>query len=341
MSLLAPSLNYLWKAAAEFGLDPQKLFEDAGIDPNLRLDVNARVSAHDMDELLWRAKQQSHDNAFVFKLAEQMHPSYMGALGYAWMTSPSLRKAFERLSRYIDMVYDELEVRLDDRDGFFHVRIETSESQVHDPALRERDKLAIAVQLCRMIYGKEFHPTRVCFTHARPSNANEYYAFFHCEVVYDASHNEIVMPVAVADEELVGFNPQLVHKFDELIVEYLQQRDRSDIVGRTRNAIFEELPSGEVSLERTAGMLNMSSRTLARKLGEEGASFKSLLNEVRQELAEKYIRDRSLTLTEISFLLGFAEISSFSRAYRGWNGASPSTHRDQLLGARGEGFEAI
>jgi AraC-like DNA-binding protein len=331
MSLLAPSLNYVWKAAADFGLDPQKLFEDAGIDPKLRLDVNARVSAQVMDEVLWRAKQQSNDNAFVFKLAERIHPSYMGALGYAWMTSPSLRKAFERLSRYIDMVYDELDVRLDEFGGFFHVRIESSETEVHDSALRERDKLAIAVQLCRMIHGRDFHPTRVCFTHSQPANANAYYAFFHCEVVFDSPHNEIVMPLAVVDEELAGFNPQLVHKFDELIIEYLSQRERSDIVGRTRNAIFEELPSGEISLERTADMLNMSSRTLARKLADQGESFKSLLNEVRRELAERYIRDRSLTLTEISFLLGFAELSSFSRAYSKWIGRSPSAQRDKLF----------
>jgi len=78
-------------------------------------------------------------------------------------------------------------------------------------------------------------------------------------------------------------------------------------------------------------MLNMSSRNLARKLADEGQSFKGLLTEVRRELAEKYIRDRSLTLTEISFLLGFAEMSSFSRAYKGWSGSSPSAHRQSIL----------
>ncbi len=79
-------------------------------------------------------------------------------------------------------------------------------------------------------------------------------------------------------------------------------------------------------------MLALSPRTLARRLREEGESFKSLLAEIRRELGEKYILDKSKSLTEISFLLGFSEASSFSRAYRGWTGQSPSDHRSELLG---------
>ena len=331
MSLFAPSLNYLWKTISEFGIDPLPLFEQAGIDPALRLDVNARVSAQQMDELVWHAKRLSHDDAFAFKLAANLHPSYLGALGYAWMTSATLRKAFERLSRHTALVYDELRIPLKECEDEFHVIIENSESGLHDPALRERGKMAIAVQLCRMVYGEQFNPTRIGFRHPVAPNAHAYYEFFRCQLIFDAEVTEMVMPVAVADEELPGFNPQLVHTFDELIIEYLRQRDRSDIVGRTRGAIFEELPSGEVSLERTAELLNMSSRNLARKLADQGQSFKALLSEVRRELAEKYIRDRSLTLTEISFLLGFSELSSFSRAYGGWTGLSPSTHRKNLF----------
>lgn len=337
MSLFAPSLNYIWKAATDCALDVNRLFEEAGIDPSLRLDVTKRVSAQVFDELLWRAKEQCHDDAFVFTLAAQMHPSYMGALGYAWMTSPTLRKAFERLSRYIDMVFDELDVHLEDHGDAFHVRIESSETGMRDPALRERDKMAIMVQLCRMIYGGGFDPTCVSLTHSRPSNVNAHYAFFHCEVAFDAEATEMVMPRSQADEELVGFNPQLVHKFDEIIIEYLRQRDHGDIVGRIRAVIFEELPSGEISLERCAAMLHMSSRNLARKLVDEGTSFKSLLSEVRRELAEMYIRDRSLTMTDITFLLGFSETSSFSRAYKGWSGSSPNAHRESILSTTGPG----
>lgn len=331
MSLFGPSLNYLWKVISDLGLDPQSLFTQAGIDSSLRLDISARVSAKQMDDLVWQAQQQSNDDAFVFKLAAHLHPSYLGPLGYAWMTSSTLRKAFQRLSRHTALVYDELRILRDERDGEFHVVFESNESGLHDPALREHDKMAIAVQLCRLVYGDSFSPTRICFRYPATTDVAAYYEFFRCELAFEAEVTELVMPVEVTDEALPGFNPQLVHTFDELIIDYLRQRDRGDIVGRTRGAIFEELPSGEVSLKKTAEMLNMSTRSLARKLEDEGKSFKDLLTEVRRELAEKYIRDRSLSLTEITFLLGFSEASSFSRAYRGWTGSAPSAHRESLF----------
>jgi AraC-like DNA-binding protein len=81
---------------------------------------------------------------------------------------------------------------------------------------------------------------------------------------------------------------------------------------------------------RSAGDLHMSTRKLHRKLAAEDTSFRALLLEIRTELAKQYLNDTSLTLTEISFMLGFSEISSFSRAYKRWTGKSPSVARQSL-----------
>jgi AraC-like DNA-binding protein len=139
------------------------------------------------------------------------------------------------------------------------------------------------------------------------------------------------MPVSVADEPLPGFNPQIVQQMDQMIIDYLAKLDRNDVLGRARAAILKLLPSGEVSLESVANALNISARTLTRKLNDEGESFKNLLAKTRRDLSEKYIMDKSLTLTEISFLLGFSEASSFSRAYKSWTGRSPSLHRSAIF----------
>ena len=79
-----------------------------------------------------------------------------------------------------------------------------------------------------------------------------------------------------------------------------------------------------------AESLHMTPRNMHRKLQKEGTSFKVLLTGIRRELAQQYIQDRSKTLTEISFLLGFSEVSSFSRAYKGWTGQPPSEARQIL-----------
>ena len=87
------------------------------------------------------------------------------------------------------------------------------------------------------------------------------------------------------------------------------------------------LPSGEVSDEKVAKRLNMSTRTLQRKLQGENTTFGNLLNEVRQEIAEHYIHDSKVSLMEIAFVLGYSEYSSFWRAYKRWTKASPSDIR--------------
>lgn len=331
MSLFAPVLGFIWKSAQDFGLNAEALLIEAGIDPAARLDINARITEQQFDTLVWLARKKSCDDAFIFHLMERMHPSYLGALGYAWLTSSTLRRAFERAQRYYRLVTTKTVVELEDRDDEMYVHFRPLTEEFHDLALRERVRLVPAVQLCRMTYGQDFTPRRVLFTHSPPDDSHYYYEFFRCKLLFDQEETCLVIAADVADEPLTGFNPQMVREFDHMMADYLARHDRDDIVSRTRAVLLEELPSGDATLEKTAESLLLSPRTLTRKLQDRGESFKGLLSAIRRELAEKYILDQSLTLTEISYLLGFSEASSFSRAYRNWNGVSPSAHRDRLL----------
>jgi len=107
------------------------------------------------------------------------------------------------------------------------------------------------------------------------------------------------------------------------MVKYLARLKKEDISTRVRAAIVDQLPSGGISDETVAEALYLNSRTLQPRLSEAGTTFKSLLVEVRRELAEKYVLDQKLTITEISYLLGFSETSAFSRAFKTWTGKTP------------------
>ena len=327
MAVFAPIIGAIWEIAEEFGVDRQELFREAGIDPALRLDINARISQQQLDDLLWMAWQRSGDDAFVFKVADSMHPSYLGAAGYAFLTSISLRKAFERLQRYSRMLSDEMVLTLRDEGQEFQIIMATRGMNEHNRALRERQRVASAVKLIRMNTSESFHPERVQFTHSIPENVSAYYSFFRCELQFDAQETLLAITSELADAPLPGFNPQIVQINEQLIIDYLAKLDRNDVVGRSKSIILEQLPSGEVSAESVAEVLNLSPRTYRRKLHAKQTSFKEMLAQTRRELGEKYILDSSLTLTEISFLLGFSDTSSFSRAFRNWTGQSPSARR--------------
>ena len=330
MTIYAPVLNHIWAAIESYGIDAKQLFEEAGIDPRLRLDSNARVDDQQLDQLFWIAKQQSRDDAFVFHILKYIQPSYMGAFGLAWSTSASLRDAYERLARYGRMIGDELGIRVEDHNDEVWVELIISSTEYRDPALRERGRLAILVYLSCLVYGEAFSPCKVIFQQPQPSNIQTYYEYFRCELVFDSEKSAIAIPKSIADAPLPGFNPQIVQQLDQMIIGYLSNLDKNDIVGRTKANILKQLPSGRVTLENVASALNLSQRSLTRRLKEAHESFKDLLVTMRQELSEKYILDKSISITEISFLLGFSDASSFSRAYKSWTGESPSTFRERL-----------
>ncbi len=329
MAVFAPALSYFWEGAKSFGLDPAELFREAGIDPQLRLDINARVSAKQFDRLVLAEKQKSRDDAFVFHLVENLHPSYMDALGYACMTSASLRKAFELIERYQRVLMDDALIRLEDHDATLHVVLESNVEKEQDPDLRERLRLANTVQFCRLICGRPVKPLRVHLRQPEPDRPAAYFAFFRCDLQFSSDNSLLILDSAAADQPLSGHNTRLETMLEKQVVEYLARLDRQDIVGRTQSAIFDLLPSGRVTIDDIAARLNTSVRTLRRKLGEKGTSFKALLTHTRQELGERYIRDNNLSLTEIAFLLGFSDSSSFSRAYRSWTGQTPTEFRSE------------
>ena len=114
------------------------------------------------------------------------------------------------------------------------------------------------------------------------------------------------------------------------MIEYLAKLDENDIVQRVKASIIELLPDGKMSDTRVAETLYMSNRTLQRKLEEQGTTFYNILTEIRKEMALKYLKDSQLTLTELSFQLGFSEMSSFSRAFKNWTGQSPREYRSSV-----------
>ena len=167
----------------------------------------------------------------------------------------------------------------------------------------------------------------VSFKHRGSACSGEYYSFFRCPVEFGAESNLIILPLDVVNKQLTSSNPQLAQINDQVMINYLAKLDKEDIVQQVKAAILDQLPSGNVTEETVAEAVYTSKRSLQRKLNEKGTTFKTILTDVRQDLALKYIHDRKLTLTEISFMLGFSEMSSFSRAFKRWTGESPKEFR--------------
>ena len=330
MSVFAPSVINLWRTIESYGIDPVPLFAAENIQIHLPIDPCVRLPFGKIDRIRAKVAKLSGDEAIGLRAASVFLPSQMGALGYAFQASLTLRKACSRLERFVRVINNNAHVFVEDRDGCMVVTLKLEVSSACKPVLDD-GALAITTIMCRMIGGDRFRLMAVNFKHAEPKDSKPYFEFFGCQLHFDQAENQLLIPLSLADKTLVGADPELALINDQVVTRRLARIDRDDIVARVQAVLMDQLPSGNISDDSVADALHMSVRTMHRKLTEVSSNFRTLLVELRRNLAELYILDNSLTLTEISLLLGFSEPSSFSRAFKSWTGTAPSEARQARL----------
>lgn len=328
-TFFAPGLDLMMQVTRSYKLDPVPLLEASGINPASVTDPNERIPDDRVDDFYDKIAELIPDPNFGLRSEQFWHPTQMGALGYAWMTSSTLRTAFERLVRFIKIINDSFKVELKETSKNLSLVIDNS-SEATLPAFRKDASVAILLAMVQSNAGKAFHPKSLKIAHPEPEDTGPFYSLFQCPIDFGVASNIFTISIADADSPRSCSNVQLALLNDQLLIKYLADLDKENVVERTKAFIIHNLPSGNISDAIVARSLQMSERTLQRRLHECGTTFKSILNEVRGDLANSYIRDSKLSLTEISFLLGFSEMSTFSHAFKRWTGQSPSAFRDNI-----------
>lgn len=328
MTIFGPSVGTLWRTLEAYGRDPRLVISESDYRPGQEGRAQFRLSFEEYDRLRARAADLIGDPAVGLRSAEHIHPSHFGALGYAWMASSTLLDGFRRIERFGRMHNDNESWRLDENSDRVVMTLQAS-APIRRPDEVADSYIAGLTALCRLNAGQDFNPGLVTLMRATPEEPAPWFSFFRCQVVFADDANRIVISRPKATKPLSGSNPELAALHDGVIERYLASLDRGDILNRARVEISDQLSTGTVTEDSVASALNMTKRTLHRKLGEHGESFRSLLRAVRTALAKGYIEDRGLTLTEIAFLLGYSDSSAFSRAFKSWFGASPSAVRSR------------
>jgi AraC-like DNA-binding protein len=188
--------------------------------------------------------------------------------------------------------------------------------------------MGAVVHFCRSIYRPDFSPRRVELMRPKPSsNAEVFDFFFNAPVVFSAQINAIYFEKSDMSVPLPTASKELARRSDEVIIAHLARLDRDDVVRQVEACIIELLPTGNCNRNKIASRLNMSPRSLLNKLEQRNTSYKEVLENLRSALAQQYIEQQDMSITDITFLLGFSDTSGFSRAFRRWTGQSPTDYR--------------
>ncbi len=326
-STLATAAKLIASTLKDHGIDAGDLFEQAGIDLAAIDNTSARFPAHNMQRLWRLVLDKTGDPCFGIAVGERIQPGAIHGVGFAWLASDTLHDALTRLIRYQRVLSTVAKFRLEEEDGVIRLVLNTRQINIDIENATLEMGMALIVRMCRLASATELSPMRVTLRRIKPECENKIATFFQSPIQYEAEDNSLYFSKESLLVSLPNANPELARANDQVVIDYLDRFDRSQISMQVRARIIEALPSGTPVQMEIAKSLNLSLRNLQRKLQVENTNYKTLLDDTRKELATNYMRETHRSIGEITYLLGFAETSNFTRAFRRWTGKSPKEYR--------------
>jgi len=326
-STLATWAGTLVRALDAQGVSGAELAARAGMDPATLQDADARVPREALTRLWRLAVDTTGDPSFGLTAARYAMPTSFHVLGYAVLASSTLKEGLERIIRYRRLIGDIIKLSLEESGEHGRFLIDVSRVPGAVPYEAVDAVAATVVRQARFLRGdRNFSPTLVSLQRPAPPDVEPFRRTFRAPLRFVQTLNFVELRRADLEERLPAANAELARQSDDALVRYLARLEKSGVAPRVQEAIVDALPNGAPTKQLVARRLGMSPRTLQRHLAAEDTSFKELLNDARMRLARTYIEEGRVPITEITFVLGFADLSAFSRAFKRWTGSSPSEH---------------
>lgn len=309
----------------DIGAHPKDVLRRAGLPEDLFARENAKLSIDEYVRLWNGLEAEAGDPSLPLRLGQAVSTEAFHPLIFAALCSPNLTTALRRVSQYKRLVAP-MHVVLEEYPDRLFVSVHWDDPVVEPPPSMAATDLVFTTQIARIGTREHIKPLKIESPHPMEP-AEAYESFFGVAPVRGVRHGatfsaeDAQRPFLTASESMwKTFAPELQRRLTTLEAE-------SPLAERVRSQLLESLPSGEASVDVIARRLGLSARTLQRRLTREGASFKGIVRDTREELARHYVTNTQLAYAEISFLIGFEEPSSFFRAFREWTGETPESVR--------------
>lgn len=321
-------LGILDKCLQECGVS--NFLKDIGLE---RVDVHDPTVYLNFDELkfiLLEAYRLSQCSHLGLLFGEHLSIGNHGFLGYATMTSPTLRMAIQTFLNFIKVRTSLLQGKLcvdKAKTAFIELKLFTDEPVI----VRFLTEIAVVhlTHLRRFLINAETPFLRIDIAYPKPPYAPYYYRSLHTSLVFDAMRTrlwlrpeELEYPINFADDASCQQAKRQLHTLAQ------QMCEEDTLPERIRQCLYAE-DNYRLTMEQLAQSFCLSARTLRRHLARHQVSFQELFEEVRCQKAKDYLLKTRLSITEISFRLGFHDSSNFSKAFKRWTSLTPTDYREQ------------
>ncbi len=333
-SISSSGIKAILSALQQMGLDIQTLQDEVGLsafnleDTDLRISCAYSIEIYNLAQKYWQGEN--------FGLQHGLHyqPFMLGIVGHLAATAKTGLDALLNFVTYQKACGEGLRLDILESDSAPTV----SASMWIHPAMEDKadpgmvDSFFVALMNCtRLLTGRSDQLIRVELKRPKPESSQEYQKVFACHVLFSQSQDKLVLCRKLLDVPLLTANPalhQLLTMQSHSILNKIE--DEHDFSNRVRHEMVRCIDGNKIDIERVAGNLCISARTLQRKLKEKEQQFQQLLDEVRTEFATFQLKQNTISIDEQAYLLGFSEPSVYRKSFKRWTGQTPSEFRKSL-----------
>src|SRR6185312_14725784 len=312
-----------YKHARAAGIDVEVQLEKAGLTRAQIDNPRAPIKVRDQIKFLNLIASAVDDDFLGFHLAQACDLREIGLLYYVLASSETLIEALQRAVRYSTIVNEGVSQTCVDGEDF-GLSFDYIGVSRHPDRHQIEFWITALVRTCRQLTGFRVVPERIRLVHHRTAGA-ELSEVFGDDIEFGAPADDVVFPMSIRNSRVVSADPYL----NNLLISYCEdalahrKTKRGSFQSAVENAIAPLLPHGKATAADVARQLGLSQRTFARRLSSEGLTFSELLENLRSDLASRYLLEGHMGVSQVAWLLGYREVGSFSHAFRRWTGKTP------------------
>lgn len=316
-----------YKGLVKLGVDADEVLRRSGLDPAELYQANLRTKFSGQPRFWKAAVELSGDPCIGLHLGEEM-PVYKGQiLEYLFLSSQTFGDGLRRVLNYQRLISDALHGQVTETPSpcltsYF------SEHQHATSHLAEAMVLGL-IKGFQAVTDGTFKPEKIVFNHPPNTDIAEYQRIFQCPVEFNAKSFQLFFPASMLSYRSLYAEPELLNLHIQAADQHLAVLQQQDLITEVRSQLGALLESGETTLANVANRLGVTPRHLRHQLDLAGTSFQRLLNDYRHRLARRLLSQTDEGISEIVYLTGFSEPSTFYRAFRRWEGTTPIEYRQQ------------
>ncbi|EPK5793155.1 TPA: AraC family transcriptional regulator [Pseudomonas aeruginosa] len=320
----------IMRYAQRHGIDVDRIVQGLGLSADYLVSAEARISSRQLNAFISRAIKVFEEPGLGLILGGEQSLTSMGLVGFGMMCCRDIQEAIEFYSEFQTRSGGYLDFYIDFNPEEIVLRTEMPYYDRELVSFYVEGAFSTMLRIGHLLTYKALVPKLITFEYERPAHWQMYEELFRCPLLFGAPNSSVVYDIKIAEIKIPSENRLTKNLVREALKKISENKsDFLDIVNFIRYRINESVESPP-NIESLALALNMSSRTLRRRLDDSGIKYADLLNEIRLNRALKLFANGSARMEEVSTKLGFSDCRSFRRAFSRWTGQSPSAMKRKV-----------